>query len=60
MTIEEQLIILTERLKMLQEIGLCDRAIKQYEELGISGTPHDLEHREMRRVAVERLRELER
>jgi hypothetical protein len=47
-----------ELLRAVQMIELCDRAIAQYAEMGISGTPHDLEHQEMRAAAVRRMRKL--
>lgn len=34
----------------------CDDAIRQYAEMGISGTVHDLEHRRMREECVAALR----
>lgn len=45
------------------EFEQCDAAIRQYAEAGISGTPHDIEHHQMRDralVAVSRImKELE-
>lgn len=42
----------------IRTLELCDRAIAEYEAAGISGTVHDLEHREMRTEAWKRLMEL--
>jgi hypothetical protein len=42
----------------MDTIKSCKRAIIQYEELGISGTPHDLEHRAMLADAQQLLKEL--
>lgn len=36
----------------------CDRAILEYDEAGISGTPHDLENRLIRADALARIKEL--
>lgn len=49
----------TELVKVLSTIESCDKAISQYAEMGISGTLHDIEHREMRRTAERRMRELQ-
>jgi hypothetical protein len=49
-----------ELLRIVQEIDLCDRTIAQYAEAGISGTPHDVEHRRMREDAMKRFEELRR
>ena len=43
---------------LIETVERCDKAIKQYAEAGISHTVHDVEHREMRRVAISRLNEL--
>jgi hypothetical protein len=37
---------------IIRELQLCDAAIAQYEEMGISFTVHDIEHREMRAKAL--------
>ena len=39
------------------EIENCDRAIAQYAEAGISGDVHDIEHHQMRDVALAKLKE---
>jgi hypothetical protein len=48
-----------ELVTVLSTIESCNKAISQYAEMGISGTPHDVEHREMRRAAEKRMRELQ-
>lgn len=40
------------------EVERCDAAIRQYAGAGISGTPHDIEHRQMREDALETVKEL--
>lgn len=44
---------------VVETIESCNRAIAQYAEMGISGTPHDLEHRQMLADAKLRLKELD-
>jgi hypothetical protein len=44
---------------VIETIESCNRAIAQYAEMGISGTPHDLEHRQMLADAKLRLKELD-
>jgi hypothetical protein len=60
---EAQRLIMVEKLRKLiwavETIELCNRAIAQYTEMGISGTPHDLEHRQMLADAKLRLKELD-
>ncbi len=46
--------------RVINEIEACDQAIERYAELGISGTVHDIEHKEMRERAMRRLRECHR
>lgn len=38
--------------RALQMVEACDTAIRQYAEMGISGTPHDIEHHQMREAAM--------
>jgi hypothetical protein len=40
------------------ELELLDGVIRQYAELGISGTIHDVEHRKMREEALKKVEEL--
>ena len=40
------------------ELDLLDGVIRQYAELGISGTIHDVEHRKMREEALKKVEEL--
>lgn len=39
----------------VQELRLCERVVREYEEAGLIGTMHDVEHREMREAARKRL-----
>lgn len=41
------------------EVERCDAAIQKYADAGISGTPHDIEHHQMRDDALEKVKELE-
>jgi hypothetical protein len=38
--------------RAIQMVEACDAAILQYAEMGISGTPHDIEHHQMREAAM--------
>lgn len=40
------------------EVERCDAAIEKYADAGISGTPHDIEHHQMRNEAMEKVKEL--
>jgi hypothetical protein len=56
MTATERAALLIQTIRTLLA---CDNAIAEYEAAGISGTLHDLEHREMRAKAAKTFEELD-
>jgi hypothetical protein len=41
---------------LLRTVEMCERAVVEYAQAELSGTPHDIEHRELLAVALQRFR----